>query len=121
MAVGENFGNAGRLFVDCDDTLVRWLDPLEGRLTTEWEPNAAVVAFVELWVKDHPRGKLIVWSTGGSRYAARWGELILPHLKWQSESKRPHVPIPGDLFLDDDPLPSFAEATLHPRTLGVLP
>lgn len=118
------------LYVDVDDTLITWA--AGAGFATEWEPNAKVLAAVErhMWEFD----ELIIWSLGGGQYAwEMWHHERLAALRgpiearlritgecvygFGFESKWPRIPKPGDVFIDDDPLPSFAGATIHPREL----
>ena len=100
-----------RLFIDVDDTLVRWLD-LEGN----WEPNEKVIHFANEWRKFHPQGEIVVWSLGGKDYAGQWRWRLLPFAH-RYEAKWPRIPEPGDIFIDDDPLETYRSATIHPEVL----
>lgn len=103
--------------MDCDDTLVRWLDAVEGRLVTDWEPNEKVVAFVKQWQAEHPEGLIIVWSSGGKDYARMWGDRILPDVPFDYSSKWPVIPGPTDLFIDDMPFDVWKSHSIHPASL----
>lgn len=107
-----------RLFIDVDDTLVLW--KYTGLVDEGYEPNHAVIEFARRWKEFHPEGRIVVWSTGGKDYAGEWRQKLLPFASgW--ESKYPIHVSPGDLFIDDDPLPWFREATIHPDMLRHLP
>jgi len=114
---------AKRLFVDVDDTLILWARD-EG-LVTDWEPNHALFRFIEEWGETHEVApehswKVAIWSTGGADYAvqrmgkARFFESVRLR-DYIFDSKWNRIPEPGDIFIDDAPLPSFARATIRPR------
>lgn len=100
------------LYVDVDDTLVKWADAIEGRLVTEWEPNAAVIHYAEQW-----KGDVVVWSSGGEDYARMWGQRLLSHVPHTAASKFWLIPSGEDVCLDDMPFDSFKSRTIHPKTL----
>ncbi len=103
------------LYIDCDDTLVRWRDAEPGKLlVTEWEANHDVIAHAEAW-----RGRVVVWSSGGQEYAAMWGQRLLNHVPHTAMCKEPIAMFPGDAAIDDDPLPEWAAYAIHPREVGV--
>ena len=97
-----------RLFVDCDDTLVIWLDgddqPLEGQNpygggSQTWKFNDDLIRAIE----ERHGGYIVVWSGGGEDYARRW----LDRLGWteaEAISKDISLPEPGDLCIDDQPI-----------------
>lgn len=103
-----------RLFVDVDDTLILWSAGTD--FATKFEPNEAVIAFARKWRDVYPDGEIIVWSLGGKDYAGEHRRKLLPFAH-RHEAKWPRIPEPGDLFLDDDPLPSYRHATLHPHVV----
>lgn len=105
------------LYVDIDETLIKWDDG--AGFATKWEPNPCVINYVYQWWKA-AKGPVVFWSTGGEDYArARVLECpITLSDEWAYESKWPRIPQPGDVFIDDDPLPSFKLATIHPRDLA---
>lgn len=108
-----------RLFVDVDDTLILWPKVAESRYVVADvpRPNEAVIRFVERWARyQGEKGEVIVWSLGGQEYAAKWGAALLscPH---RALSKDQLIPDRGDLFIDDDPLPSYRAASFHPDLL----
>ena len=105
-----------RLFIDVDDTLVLWHNPI---LTDDdWDANETLIKFVREWKLFHRAGEVIVWSLGGADYAAMWKHRLLPEAD-RSEAKYPIIPQVGDLFIDDDPLGSYRNATLHPHMLAL--
>ncbi len=101
-----------RLFVDCDDTLIIWLDehdqPLEGQNpygggSQRWEFNDELVRAIE----DAQGGEFIgaevvVWSGGGADYAGRWRDRIWGFASAASKDLR--LPGPDDLCIDDQPI-----------------
>lgn len=105
--------SAKRLFVDVDDTLILWEKGSGG--TTKWEPNHPIIAVV--YSAQRQGTDVTFWSLGGEKYVQdRVLECpITLSDRWAYESKWPRIPEPGDLFIDDNPLPSFAAATIHPR------
>ncbi len=88
------------LYIDCDDTLVRWLPESH---VTEWEANHGVIRFAEHWPGD-----VVVWSGGGQEYAAMWGQRLLNHVPHRAMCKEPIALAAGDVVIDDDPLPEWA-------------
>lgn len=104
-----------RLFVDVDDTLILWT--LAGKIGYTSAPNPPVIAFVERWGEQHPEGEIVVWSSGGQDYAADWGHKLLK-VTFRAEAKWNRIPEPGDVFIDDDPWPTYSRATLHPREVA---
>lgn len=91
------------LYIDCDDTLVRWRDEEPGKLVTEWEANHDVINYAERW-----RGRVVVWSSGGQEYAAMWGQRLLNHVPHTAMCKEPVALLAGDVLIDDDPWPEWA-------------
>lgn len=111
-----------RLWVDCDDTLVRWLgedgQALEGQNpygggSERWEANAELVEAIRAWMRaneaDDPR--LIVWSGGGYDYARVWADRILPGEWHMAVSKDIALPQYEDVCVDDAPIK--VRATLY--------
>ena len=107
------------LFVDCDDTLIMWLDeydqPKEGQNpygggSQRWRVNEGVRAGVLKWRKQNPRGEIVIWSGGGVDYARRWGWEVLPATDHIAHFKDPRIPRRGDVVVDDAEL----------KTLGTL-
>ena len=108
-----------RLFVDVDDTLILWSKDLRnGLYATHYEPNIDVVHFVRVWRQFHPDGEITVWSLGGKDYAEKHASDHLPGLYDVCVAKYPRIPNPGEVYLDDDPLPIYRAATIHPDGLG---
>lgn len=106
-----------RLFVDVDDTLIKW--GADASFMAKFEPNERVIWFVRNWCQTHPAGRVTVWSLGGKDYAAKHGHDLLPDVEHDAMAKEPLIPHPGWLFLDDDPLPSYRSAAIHPAALEV--
>ncbi len=102
---------ARRLFVDCDDTLVLWLDD-EGDVADgpnpygngheHWKPNEELVIALENWRMRHPTiDEIILWSGGGTDWARSWLRRIYPAADG-AISKDPRIPRSDDLCVDDD-------------------
>lgn len=109
-----------RLFVDIDDTLILWNKAKEdSSFLTRYSPNPAVIRFVRVFRQFHPGHEVIVWSLGGKDYAEKHAADYLPGMYDECRSKYPHIPSMGDVFLDDDPLPSYRHLTIHPDMLEV--
>ena len=101
-----------RGFVDCDDTLIIWLDedgqPLEGQNpygggSQKWEWNEELVRAIERLNQKQQGIWLYVWSGGGQQYAQRWVDLR----EWGDTpalSKDLRLPQLGDLCIDDMPI-----------------
>jgi hypothetical protein len=103
------------LYVDIDDTLVRWKDPIQGRLVSEWEWNDHVIEYMRRW-----KGRIVVWSSGGVDYASMWANRLEQKVGLAVsavEAKWPRIPLPDDVFLDDMPMDSFKDSALHPAEL----
>lgn len=116
---------AGTLYVDVDETLILWADG--AGFVTEWEPNPRVFAALRRHAREFEG--VIIWSSGGGEYAWKmWHHERLREYREAVErdmdcpafgfiAKYPALPSPGDVFIDDDPWPSFAAATIHPGEL----
>lgn len=125
------------LYVDVDDTLILW-----NWAEVEERGGAGIVALtmgahaysINRKLVDALRrhigefDELVIWSMGGGQYAwdvwhsnevqAMVGPLALPRPpKLGFMDKYNLIPGPGDVCIDDDPLPSFRSATIHPRDL----
>lgn len=102
-----------RLFVDCDDTLVRWLgedgQPLEGQNpygggAERWEFNAPLVASVVRFANEK-RADVVVWSGGGADYARVWASRLgWEHFVEGWASKDPRLVTADDVCVDDAPI-----------------
>lgn len=106
------------LYVDVDDTLVKWADAVEGRLVTEWERNEDVVVAIKRWRAKWPFGRLVIWSSGGRDYARTWADRLLKDETWEAEAKWAIVPDETKTFIDDAPFACFASRTIHPRDVA---
>ena len=102
-----------RLFVDCDDTLVTWLDEFDMPLTGQnpygggsqrWRFNEGVVSSVNRWIRENPVGAVVIWSGGGADYARTWRDRAFPSGPVGFASKDTRVPAIGDLVVDDQPI-----------------
>lgn len=102
-----------RLFVDVDETLIRWRG--EGFMLTH-EPNEPVVAYVRRWRNWHPGRQVIVWSNAGEAWAREQGARCLPDVPHIPRAKFEFLPRELDTFLDDDPL-SWYTNVVDPRQI----
>lgn len=116
-----------RLFVDCDDTLVLWLDgdgtPLGGQNpygggSDKYELNQALIDAVVDFMDTHREYELVVWSGGGAQYAKGWADRCFPFKDLLNDDtdrrnwlQRAHVrtkdinlPQASDICVDDQPL-----------------
>ena len=111
-----------RLFVDVDDTLVRWKGAYEphpyGFGAEGWEPNLDVIRYIRDWKATNPDGQVFIWSGGGREYAATWRDTLIPGLHTTTMSKIPSFTQPGDTIIDDQNLQGFAGRVLHPAELA---
>lgn len=109
-----------KLFVDVDDTLIIWNKFLTSETTVthskgeivNWRPNYGLIAFIRAWPGD-----IVIWSLGGSDYARKMAEKVLPkHILQRCvfEDRFPKVPDRAHLFIDDDPFESYESQTIHP-------
>lgn len=110
-------GRVTRLFVDCDDTLVLWLN--DGKVTAgpllpegphpygagadRWLPNEVLIEAIRARQKAEPR-TLVIWTGGGTDYARTWADRLMPNEYDAALSKDTRLPLPGDLCIDDMPL-----------------
>lgn len=113
-----------RLFVDVDDTLVRWLggtDPHPyGYGAEKWEVNEAVLAYIRAWKKENPYGYVVIWSGGGADYAETWAQRLLPGEFGVAVGKQPVFPLQdSDTFIDDSPYRQWAHLCIDPKSLEV--
>ena len=116
-----------RLFVDCDDTLVLWLNqdgqPLEGQNpygggSDKYELNTALIGTVVDFLDTNPGWDLVVWSGGGSQYAKVWADRCFPFHDLHTEephrtrwllsahvrTKDINLPVAEDVCVDDQSL-----------------
>lgn len=112
-----------RLFVDVDDTLLRWYGGRAphpfGAGATGCEPNQDVIDAIGRWRHKNPDGMLIIWSGGGADYAKTWARRLLPHERWSAEAKHnPLVDPANDVFIDDAPFEAWAHAAIAPLVIN---
>ena len=91
-----------RVFVDCDDTLILWPSEVL-RAGDEPAINYQLLSALAIHRSGSPKDKMIVWSGGGADYAERWRRTIMPWAD-DSMSKDTHLPLPGDICIDDMPI-----------------
>ena len=105
--------NDKRLFVDIDDTLVKWLprssnaSPTGHYMGDSWVANEPLIRGIRQFREDNPDTMIVVWSSGGKEYARSWvnrlfsGEL----LAILSVDKTPEIARvlvrPQDIVVDD--------------------
>ena len=105
------------LFVDCDDTLVRWLDaydqPLSGQNpygggSQRFSFNEPLIDAIKAALDDDPELQVVVWSGGGAQYALHWARSVFSGSSYESRvgaySKDTRLPVEGDLCVDDQDL-----------------
>ena len=102
------------LFVDVDDTLIRWGKEYGN---PPYSPNLQVIHFIRTWREFHKDGHVTVWSTGGKDWAAENASKYIPGLYDDCMTKHPRMLALGEIYLDDDPLPCYKSATVHPDAL----
>ena len=103
-----------RIFVDVDDTLVRYLvadtpNPYGLYMGTSWEPNEHLIQGLRDHNREFPRDEIIVWSGGGLYYAKMWVEVLgLGDIVSATLTKERGVFIlvrEGDVVIDDERIP----------------
>ena len=108
------------LYVDIDDTLVKWKDIIEGRLAQDWEVNHDVLKLINLW-HENSIGPITIWSSGGYNYAMVWANRLIPsHIQYAVASKSPLIASPTSVYIDDMPWETFKPNTIHPNELRCL-
>lgn len=121
--------SAKRLFVDVDDTLIYHITSQRKDLIfviEGYEPNSHIQDVIRDWVFTgsgvtwHRTNKpIVIWSGGGADWAQQMWQFavggLTPFANVTFMAKFNIKPQEGDLFIDDDPLPAFASATIHPR------
>lgn len=109
------------LFVDCDDTLVMWTwgEAVGVHRNALPVPSKRVARFVKAWWAAKPdRRRVTVWSLGGAEWAAEVAARCLPGVRLADAQERyPKLPLPGEIFLDDDPFDTYASQAIHPKHL----
>ena len=93
-----------RLFVDCDDTIVKW-DYLEGKeglhYATGYEMNVSLIGDIDCWLDEHHDYDLIVWSGGGVEYAHGWARKAQFRHAFTILPKDMRTPEQWDICIDD--------------------
>ncbi len=102
-----------KLYVDCDDTLVLWLDNDDGVLggphpygtgaAGRWKPNLELLGAMKQWRENTPGSEIILWTGGGADYAQLWERRVYPEAA-DAISKDTRIPEPDDLCVDDMPI-----------------
>ena len=91
-----------KLFVDVDDTLVKWTEPEGDNPQHTPNVNVALVYAVRNFLETHPDFSLVVWSGGGADYAQRWGRTAFgtlpPHF---AAAKGLGLVLMDDICIDD--------------------
>lgn len=91
-----------RLFVDVDDTLVKWTEPEGDNPQHTPNINLALVYAARNFLETYPDFSLVVWSGGGADYAQYWGRNAFgsrpPHF---AAAKAPGLVLPDDICVDD--------------------
>ena len=112
-----------RVFVDVDDTLVKWASATGSVLINgaeDWEPNCDVINLVRALKAENY--KVIVWSAGGENYANMWAQRLMPLITDATYAKFPVIPEAGDVFIDDLYLEGGAypwqHLSIHPKDLA---
>lgn len=105
------------LYVDVDETLILW-DRGAG-WASKWKPNLDVLAYLRAWTEAG--NQFVLWSSGGRRYSKKmWNEPALLEIHQgflcpeSFQDKYMRIPLPDDIFLDDDPWETWVENTIHP-------
>lgn len=117
------------LFVDVDDTLVRWCPagcehgthPYGGE-AEGYVIDQAVVGYAKGWRDSHPRGLVVVWSGGGVDYAETWKRRAMDWADGALAKMPVDFPAGRVTYIDDSPDERWAKAgstVIDPRSLGV--
>lgn len=115
-----------RVFVDVDDTLVRWAPETRGVIhpygagADDWEPNCNVVRLLQALKAE---GAFItIWSGGGADWARKWADKLVPNLYDVAADKYPRIPMSDEIYIDDlDAEGGFypwQHLCIHPLDLG---
>lgn len=93
-----------RVFIDVDDTLVKWIGPGDahpyGKDADTWEPHTELIELVKS-LFSHPAYAVIVWSGGGRSYAEYWAQKLLGVHYDVALAKDLTLAQPGDILIDD--------------------
>ena len=110
-----------RLFVDIDDTLVKWdinaPNPDGHYMETPWNVNTKLLEGIKQFAVDNPGALIVIWSAGGQQYADEWSRRfgLEDLVATMDKSKDTAVLVQdGDIVVDD--MPSVARGV--PRTHG---
>ncbi len=99
-----------RLFVDCYDTLIVYIDGddephpngvIQGQM---YRINEPLAASVKAYVEDNPCSLVVVWSGGGAQYARTIADIVLPGVDVMTMIKDEtsfHMVRAGDIVIDD--------------------
>ncbi len=118
------------IYLDCDDTLVRWLDedgqPLDGQNpygggAQRWIGNYRLLYEIErlALVSTMEPLRWVVWSGGGKEYAYDWGQRLLPHIDHMAIAKDFTRPTERDIYVDDQPVDAVAARHFWPLAFTV--
>lgn len=107
------------LWCDVDDTLLLWrrrlVDVHSERPFPDFpvSPNTELIELLHEW--KALGNKIVMWSSGGKLWAKEARDLLrLNDIVSECLTKDKSHPEPGDVFIDDDPLESFASQCFHP-------
>jgi|ETNvirnome_2_130_1030620.scaffolds.fasta_scaffold01892_11 hypothetical protein len=99
----ENFSDKV-IYVDVDETLVFWSDPLKpyhGSYTV----NTGLVRAVRKVIEDNVYREVIIWSGGGKPWATKINKLLFSKYNLRSLDKQPsHLDVPDNAYAIDDRL-----------------
>jgi hypothetical protein len=104
-----------RLFLDCDDTLIRYQDTsndthhygvlLHG---TPWSPNEDLLARVREFAATYPTALVVIWSGGGAEYAEQCARMLqlddIGASYFIKDRSTMFLVREGDIVIDDQPL-----------------
>lgn len=96
-----------RLFIDCDDSLVFWIDLPSTELGSgtwrgdRYKINTDLISLIEKW-QNKKLGLIVVWSDGGIEYAEYWKNKLLKHIiSAVVLEKTLSLPTEKDIVVDD--------------------
>jgi hypothetical protein len=101
-----------KLFIDVDDTLVLYLDQIDGPHPLglwnglEFRVNTPLIEAVREWMVRNSNGQVIVWSGGGADYAKEAADRFVPGLAtwcFNKGGQNLQLPAEGDTLVDDSP------------------
>ena len=85
-----------KLFLDVDDTLVRWSDGIGSMPTIDLD----LVNAVDCDLDEHGY-ELVVWSGQGIQHAQKWAEKAFPYTPFTVHYKDMRIPQYPDVVVDD--------------------